>query len=151
MRFYGPGDLVVERGGLVFCEENQRGYFNAVRVRQLNEDDPPVVQGNDQEEKWYPDCRQLSAFLLKSLCWQAISGLPASGSAKIGGARLEKATVGLAAVGNAKSYNHELRAYTGDGLVICTFPKNAVLYAASKSDDRLRQFEQDTGVDLDWL
>jgi hypothetical protein len=151
MRFYSPADLVVERGGLVFCEENQRVYFNAVRVRQLNQDDPPVVQGNDQEEKWYAECRQLSTFLLKSLCWQAISGLPAGGTAKVVRALLEKATGVLARVGNAKSYNHELRAYTDEGLVICTFPKNGALYAASNSDDRLRQFEQDTGVESDWL
>lgn len=59
-----------------------------------------------------------------------------------------KATAGLTTVGNAD--NNEL-AYTGDGLVIYAFPKSGVLFAASKSDDRLRQFEQDSGVELDWL
>ena len=47
MRFRKPGDLEVERGGLVFCEENQRVYVSAVRVDLLNQADPPVVQGND--------------------------------------------------------------------------------------------------------
>ena len=93
----------------------------------------------------------MSSFLLKTLCWQAISGLPSSGTAAVGGKALRRAVNGLAPVGEAGSYRHELKAYPEDGLVVCTFPRNRVLYAASPTNDRLRNFERDSGVELDWL
>jgi len=34
LRFRKPSELEVIHAGLIFCEENQRVYFNAVRVRQ---------------------------------------------------------------------------------------------------------------------
>ncbi len=82
-RLLSPGELhVADDGALVFFEENQEVVTWAIRPEALGEEDPAVVQ-IQEEDAWYADTPALSTFLLKQLYWNLVNGaLPYCGEAR---------------------------------------------------------------------
>jgi len=85
-----PDRMYVLNDGLVFCEENQRAHYWAIGLDKLQNEGPPVLQGNTNEGEWHHYCDRLSAFLLFTICWQSINGMPAAASAQISDGLLDR-------------------------------------------------------------
>ena len=73
-RILAPEKWEVDRGRLIFMEENQ-WFFWSISLRTTDADDPPVAHGMDDEPitwvRWHRHC---SVFLAVMLHYQAIAG-----------------------------------------------------------------------------
>ena len=72
-----PKEWSVDRGKLVFLEENQCVVFWGVEAGKSPEDDPPVYQGQNvrgQPTEWYLEHERCSEFLIVMLHLQAVWG-----------------------------------------------------------------------------
>ncbi|MFK7928555.1 MAG: hypothetical protein AB8H79_10225 [Myxococcota bacterium] len=78
-RILAPAGLYEENGGIVFMEERQNVMFWAFMKADIAKDDPPIFQGNDEEDEWYIDAHHMHNFLIGSVCWHLALALPASG------------------------------------------------------------------------
>jgi hypothetical protein len=151
LRFYAPHLLRIDRGHLIFCEEHQKAGHYAVPVGELSRLDPAVVQGGPDATGWRPECRQLSIFLLKSLCWQAVNSLPSAATAPFSADSLPALASLVESVAPAEGDDGAFLAFADEGLVVCAFQRSAILYVAAYTDARLEQFEADLGVELNYL
>ncbi len=148
LQMYHPSKLELARGHLAFCEEQQGEACYAVALGELGRLDPPVVQGVTGEEGWHREGRQLSVFLLKLLCWQAVNSLPCSATAALSEEQLGDLAAVVAPVVPTENDEGAFLAYADDGFAVCAFPHNAILYLAAVSEARLQQFEDETGIEL---
>jgi len=83
-RLLPPEEWVVERGRLVFMEENQAVVLWGVPTIRPDAEDPAVFQGvNGPQIKWYREQPRCSTFLCVMLHWQAAfgGGMPVSATA----------------------------------------------------------------------
>lgn len=149
-RILQPTKCHLEENWLVFYEERQYVSISAI-MASANDDDPPVFQlmpANDGA--WEMECKRLSTFLAKAICWQAIGGLPAMGRAAPTSQLCESFERELWRVEVGEPDNEfPMIGYCGLGLAVCVFPQDT-LFAAAVDEKRLHQFERDFSVDLDW-
>jgi len=74
-RLLPPSKWTVDKGRLIFMEENQAVVYWGVSTRNPRGDDPRVWQGvNGEPITWYPEHRKCSVFLAVMLHYQAVSG-----------------------------------------------------------------------------
>jgi len=150
---FTPEMLEVDDGHLVFWQENQAVYTVGVPLDALGQDDPPVFQqGTEEDAEWYPECRRLTDFLLRTVCWQATWGMPSQARADGAGPKVvARVAAVFALVAPREAYDHELVAYAREGVVVCTFPSNRVLYVGATSDEGIDQVSQELGIRLSAL
>ncbi|HEX5103877.1 MAG TPA: hypothetical protein VFV87_08715 [Pirellulaceae bacterium] len=151
-RDYAPNEIECRDGMAVFCEENQCVVYWGFKIEEADLDDPSVWQLNPHENKWYFECKRMSSYLVKSLCWQAAcGGLTASASgtimrdqfAKLGSSfdRIECVEV---------DDDYDLKAFAGDGIILCAFPdaKKCPVYAGSNDAEKLERLADRFGLDM---
>jgi hypothetical protein len=74
-RLLPPSQWTVDKGRLIFMEENQRVVLWGVSIRNPDSRDPPVSQGiNDEPISWHREHRSCSVFLAVMLHYQAVCG-----------------------------------------------------------------------------
>jgi hypothetical protein len=151
LQMYHPSKLELARGHLAFCEEQQGEACYAVALGELGRLDPPVVQGVTGEEGWHTESRQLSVFLLKLLCWQGVNSLPCGATAAMSEEQLGDLATVVAPVVPTENDEGAFLAYADDGIAVCAFPHNAILYVAAVNDARLHQFGEELGIELQRL
>jgi cell wall assembly regulator SMI1 len=145
--------LEVREGYLVFWEENQGVYWAGVSRSAVHLEDPPVFQqGNMDNAPWYPECRRLTDFILKTVCWQATWCLPNVARAEGVTHEVLARVAGIfPRIAPNDAYEHELVAYARDGVVICAFPRNQVLYVGATSNQELERVGRELGTELSSL
>jgi hypothetical protein len=149
-----PEALETEDDHLVFWMEHkddQEGAGCGVHVNALALPDPPVERQiflSEDETAWVPECRRLSWFLLRTLCWQAVWGLASRAAAPVTPAAREKIASRLTLVAPGEPLAQETVAYTAEGLAACVLPGEGILRVGARGDDRLRWLEQELGVAL---
>jgi hypothetical protein len=85
-RLLAPADWVIERGRLVFMEENQAVVLYGTTASRVPEDDPPTSMAtNGDDLRWSRVNDRCSVFLLVMLHWEAAFGgaMPFGGTAKV--------------------------------------------------------------------
>ena len=76
---YGPDQLVITDGFLIFMEENQAVVHWGLRVPFSEKADPEVWQRvNGDKPEWYPEKTPFSVFIVKNLAWQHGIEMPTS-------------------------------------------------------------------------
>ncbi|HUS34761.1 MAG TPA: SMI1/KNR4 family protein [Verrucomicrobiae bacterium] len=73
----GPDELAIERGKLVFVDENQGAVVWGLDLNTPASKDPTVFQGaiiDDEVHRWYRECDRCSTFLIFMLHLQAAYG-----------------------------------------------------------------------------
>jgi hypothetical protein len=141
--------MYVVNDALVFCEENQRVYYWGIGLDKLQNEDPPVLQGNKDEDEWHYYCDRLSAFLFFTICWQSINVMPAAASAQISNGVLDRLRTNLTEV--AGDYGSDELSFYHSGLVVCVFGSQNILYVAAKDDAMLEEFAAAFDLNLDYL
>jgi hypothetical protein len=144
-----PDRLYVENDALVFCEENQRAYYWSIALDNLQNEDPPVLQGNADEDRWHHYGDRLSAFLLFAICWQSINVMPVAASAQISNGVLDRLRASLTEV--AGDHGSAELSFYHSGLVVCVFGSQNILYVAAKDDAMLEAFAATFDLNLDYL
>jgi hypothetical protein len=154
-RLLRPTEWWVDRGRLIFMEENQCVVWWGVSVRNANSVDPAVSQGiNDEPISWYPEHRKCSVFLAVMLHYQAVSGgFPFYGRADApeeSSYRFEE---------NGWKYYGEvnsLQAYSRPNQVVCLMPPGDLPFmqrwsvlAGGKTNPDLQTIAADLGVRFD--
>jgi hypothetical protein len=137
-----PAKLEATERGLIFLHEQQDVCFYAIRAADLALDDPPVLQGNHDEDTWYPDCGRLSSFLIKNLCWQAMEVLE-SEQLSVSDAAWRAATSGMRPIECGPPEPYDMEAVRRGGLVACAFPAERgkrPVYAAAHDARKVARF-----------
>lgn len=134
-----PDALWMSSGGLVFEEEHQHYYFYGILTDDLNIDDPPVMQGNRGESKWYLESRRLSDHLLSMVCWQACNVLE-SAQARLPPNRLELLKAQLRWVSAGPDPTDDTIGLWGEGVAAVVFTKSGDIYWAAGTDELLHSF-----------
>lgn len=145
-RVLSPRDWFVDKGRLVFMEENQAVVLWGVSLRLPHDDDPPVDQAvnHEGELRWSRVSRHCSRFLAVALHYQAVCGglrhcanapLPDDLKRRLRGRWSCSGTV------------NRLTAYNRSNQVLCVEPELGVLVAGKTLTD-LRAIESDLGLDL---
>jgi hypothetical protein len=138
---------------LVFCTENQGVVFWGIRLKEIDDRDPPVVQGNPSEPgKWYPECKHLSTFLLAMCCWQCVNGALRTTVATtcddsvVRHIRRHAQPMWL----RPADARYELNGYTLEDVVIVVIRKAGAhsFYAASHDESKLQSVLESFGVDV---
>lgn len=137
--------LRIVNKALLFYEENQCGLFWGIRLRDVDHEDPPVVQAENQPKlvwKAFQDC--LSSFLNMMLYWQSANGaLPYGGVGTLGKRDMRKIEKGWPLILAFEA----LRVFSRDGQVICLVGKEDI-HAAARSS---AQFDDiSSALDVDW-
>jgi hypothetical protein len=145
-RVLSPRDWFVDKGRLVFMEENQAVVLWGVSLRMPHDDDPPVDQAvnHDGELRWSRVSRHCSRFLAVELHYQAVCGgfrHCAAASPPDGLKRRLKGSWSCLGTVN------RLTAYSRPNQVLCVEPDFGVLLAGKTRTD-LRAIERDLGLDL---
>jgi len=146
----GPEALYIKNGALVFEEESQHYFFSGIPLSDLvaDTDDPPVMQGNGGEDRWYLDSRHLSDYLLVLACWQACNALPASAQATISGEQLARIQLELNWANHGVDAGDDTVGLWGFDAAITAFTKSGDAFLGARSDGMLRNFAQRFGLDL---
>jgi hypothetical protein len=151
-RFYVPGRIERRNGMAVFCEENQCMVYWGYKIAKAAAEDPPVWQWNPDEDEWYFECRRMSSYLVKSLCWQAVCGgltATATGSITPEDYRWIESTFERIECGEADS-EYDLHAFEKDGVIVCAFPSpdGCSTYAGSDSASELERLAGWLGLEI---
>jgi hypothetical protein len=112
---------------------------------------PPVERQvflSDDEAVWVPECRRLSWFVLRTMCWQAAWGLPARAVAGLTPACRDRIAARLALVAPGEPLDQEIVAYTGEGLAVCVIPAEGLVRIGARTTDRLAWLERELGAEL---
>ena len=146
-RLWPPDALEVERGRVVFLEENQGVVYWAVPARGRAAD-PMVFQAEDPEDgPWRAEAR-CSTFLSVMLCWQAVAGgLRAVGLAEPVRPEARRALRGWQSVGKFGG----LAAFVRHGRVVCAQEDGeaAMLYLGARSRRDLGALGAELGVTVE--
>jgi hypothetical protein len=135
-----PEEWSVDRGKLVFLEENQCVVFWGVDAGTLPEDDPPVYQGENvrgRPTEWYLEHKRCSEFLIVMLHLQAVwAGYDFLGGSSITSEALTTFLIGWTSAGSV----NELSAYNREGVAACVLESKdaSQLYMGGRSE---REFE----------
>jgi hypothetical protein len=149
-RFLRPRE--VRNDALIFLEQNQKVMFWGILLSDLHKDDPPVQQGNYEEDKWYLDAYFLSAFLLGMACWQAANGLPWTGQGNVDDQLMKKIRAELTyADPHVEDEVNDLIGYYGKDLVCCISRSAQQFLVGAKERNGLEQFENRFATSLDYL
>lgn len=151
-RHYAPNDIESRDGMGIFCEENQRVVYWAFKLSDSTLDDPNVWQLNPDEGKWYFECKRMSSYLVKSLCWQAVCGGLAgcaSGKIRSDDFRWIEATFERVECVETDT-EYDLHAFENDGVIVCTFPTmdGCPTYAGSNAESTLDLLADRLGLDM---
>jgi hypothetical protein len=147
-----PEALEAEDEHLVFWqahEEDQEGAWCGIPLGALGLPDPPVERQefvSEDEAVWVPECRRLTCFLLRTMCWQVVWGLASRAVTEATPAALEKIAARLTLVAPEEPLDGEPVAYAGEGLAMCVLPREGVVRVGAQSDGRLRWLEGELGV-----
>ena len=126
--------------------------FWGVRLEDLKSEDPPVQQGNDQEDVWYLDAEHLSSFLISTVCWQAALGLPFSGVGEVDDqllSDLEKQLTNASA--GIVDREVDLIGFFEKGLVVAVSKSANKMMVGTNKEKGLESFEERFDTGLDWL
>jgi hypothetical protein len=148
-RLCSPEKLGLDGSVLPFYFENQGVVLWGIPVHRFGEDDPPVVEAeNNPAKHWEPFADRTSDFLVMMLYWQAANGglpITANGWASRGLASRIHASW-------SKLFQHrQLRVYGAPGLVLCIAGDGTegMLHAGARSDKE-HQAIVDVLGDVDW-
>jgi hypothetical protein len=101
---------------------------------------------------WYPECRRLTDFLLRTVCWQATWWMPSQARADgVGPASFARVVAGFPLIAPREPYEHELVAYAREGVVVCTFPSSGALYVGATTVEGIEQVSRELGIRLSAL
>ena len=137
-----PAKLELTERGLIFLHEQQDVCFYAIQAADFALDDPPLFQGNHDEDTWYPDCGRLSSFLIKNLCWQAMEVLE-SEQLSVSDAAWRAATSGMRPIEVGPPEPYDMEAVRHGGLVACAFPVSRgkrPVYVAARDARKIDRF-----------
>ena len=137
-----PSGLRIHNGGLIFLDDNQGVTFSAILLADVGQDDPPVKQGNPDEDRWYSESLHLSDFLLAHTCWQACGCLPAGAHVKFTRASCARVQSELPWIGVGINRGHHTLGFWGDGVAGAAFPRTNEVYLASDSTEHLAAFQK---------
>jgi hypothetical protein len=151
-RLLAPSQWSIDRGRLVFMEENQSVAWWGISVRSPASDDPPVSQGIDGEPiAWHPEHRKCSVFLAIMLHFQAVSG----GLRFCGTADAPDRTDYRFEENGWKHYGevYSLQAYSRPNQVVCLAPPGDLPFmqkwsvrAGARTKGDLRTIAEDLGL-----
>jgi hypothetical protein len=151
-RLLGPERWAVDRGRLMFMEENQSVLWWGVPVGKRAAADPMVAQGlNDEPITWQSISMKCSAFLIANLCWHAVcGGLPHCGNAsapETSTYRFEKhGWTPRGKLGGVSTYSRQDQ-------VVCLSPPAGfmtrwAIFAGAKTEKLLQSLCEELGVQL---
>ena len=135
-----PESLYLLNDGLVFEEENQQYYLSGILTKDLEQDDPPVHQGNRGEDKWHLESKRLSNYLLSLICWQACNVLPATTHVQLKRTDLDRLKSRLDWCNFGVKANHDTLGIWGDGVAVAAFTAGPEAFLASRSQAVLDAF-----------
>jgi hypothetical protein len=72
---FGPEDLEVDEGFLIFMEENQSVVSWGIRKRDLKKSDPVIWQRNNASAEWYSEEKTLAGLLESMFDWYESLGV----------------------------------------------------------------------------
>ncbi len=144
-------EMRMANGGLAFCRENQDQMFWAILEGDLGASDPPVVQGQPGESQWYPECKQLSTFLLNFACWQLVNAAAASGTAPVGRTTVKVLREHCEVVSATLDFNMASFIDRNGRVIVSALLDSQRVFAGASTDEALEDFEKRTGIELDWL
>jgi hypothetical protein len=131
--------------------EDRDGASCGIREEAMVLPDPPVereVHLSDDESTWVPECRRLSWFVLRTMCWQAACGLPARAVAGLTPACHDRIAGRLTLVAPGEPLDQEILAYTGEGLAVCVMPAAGIVRIGARTTDRLVWLERELGEEF---
>jgi hypothetical protein len=152
--FILPDISEVADGRVVFWmghDEDRDGAWCGVVREAMALPDPPVERQdflNDDESVWVPECRRLTWFILRTMCWQASWGLPVRALARLTPACRDLIAVRLTLVGPGDPLDQEVIAYTGEGLAVCALPAEGLVRIGARATDRLAWLERELGAEV---
>jgi hypothetical protein len=113
--------------------------------------DPPVERQvflSDDVAVWVPECRRLSRFVLRTMCWQAVWGLPVRAVAGLTPAGRDRIAARLALVAPGEPFDQVIVAYSGEGLAVCVIAAEGLIRIGARTTDRLAWLERELGAEL---
>jgi len=149
-----PEEWSVDRGKLVFLEENQCVVFWGVDAGSVPEDDPPVYQAENvrgRPTEWYLEHKRCSEFLIVMLHLQAVwAGYDFLGGSSITSEALTKFLIGWTPAGSV----NELLAFNRQGAAACVLESkdSSQLYVGGRTERDFELIETElkaVGVELD--
>lgn len=151
-RFLAPHAFVVRGDHAIFCEENQCVVLYGFRISDAAQEDPAVWQLNPTEDKWYFDCKRMTSFLLKMVCWQAVCGgvsATAKGIVSMSEYHRIESTYDRVEFG-VIDHDYDLRAFQQDGVLVCAFPEGdrCHLYCGCNDADKIGEIGGHFGLDI---
>jgi hypothetical protein len=146
-----PESLETEDDHLVFWQghKDEGCDWCGVPLDALDQADPPVerqVFVSDDEAVWVPECRRISWFLLRTMCWQAAWGLASRAVTEVSWAALQKIASRLSIVAPEEPLDGEPVAYADEGLAVCVLRREGLVRIGARADERLRWLEGELGV-----
>lgn len=151
-RFLAPSAIDVRGDNAIFCEENQSVVLYGFKISDAEHKDPEVWQLNPTENKWHFDCKRMTSFLLKMVCWQAVCGgvsASAKGIISMPEYRQIESTYSRVEFGDI-DHVYDLKAFQKDGVIVCAFPdgRRCHLYCGCNDDDKVDQIADHFGLDV---
>ncbi|MCR9119345.1 MAG: hypothetical protein NXI22_20630 [bacterium] len=151
-RFLAPQDFDVRGDYAIFCEENQCVVLYGFRISDAEQENPEVWQLNPTENKWYFDCKRMTSFLLKMVCWQAVcGGVSATAKGMISTPEFQQieSTFNRVEFGDI-DHDYDLCAFHKDGVILCAFPDDGVchLYCGCNDEGKMYQVADHFGLDM---
>lgn len=149
-----PESLELESDHLVFWmghEEDRDGAWCGLECLSLGELDPPVERQefvSDNESIWVPESNRLSEFLLRTMCWQAVWGLPFRAITEATTAAKERIELHLSRVAPTTPLNGESIAYAAEGLAVCVSAEAGVVRIGTRTEDDLFTLERKLSIGL---
>lgn len=149
-----PDISEVADGRVVFWmghEDDRDGAWCGVAPEAMALPDPPVERQvflNDDETSWVPECRRLSWFILRTMCWQAAWGLPARATARLTPECRDRVAARLTFVAPGEPLDQEIIAHAGEGLAVCLSPTEGLVRVGARTTDQLTEFERELGAKL---
>lgn len=157
LRTFAVKDTREHIATLAFVQEQQAVTFSVVPTDAMNQFDPPVYQGNNNETVIYKDWSLVSNFLLSAVCWNSIE-LNVSGS-RVGREAIDTKSIQrlrqlLPSVQSGTDGNEPTLAYQHGGIAACVFPSSKAglfdLYVSARTERELETFETVLGIELSW-
>jgi hypothetical protein len=152
--FILPEDSELADGRVVLWmghDEDRDGEWCGVTREAMASPDPPVERQvflNDDETVWVPECRRLSWFVLRTMCWQAAWGLPARAVVRLTPACSDRIASRLALVAPGEPLDQEIVAYTGEGVAVCVIPAEGLVQIGARATDRLVWLERELAAEM---
>jgi hypothetical protein len=178
-RLIGIEELEIEKGKLVFYQENQGVCVWAIDKRDLQKNDPPVWQGqpipsrreidwysehedplvfepqwntfDDNKIEWHQETSLLSTFLTSMLCWQSVmGGLPFCAVRE----HLENSTIGeiednFEPVDFGNDYQ-EFQVFVSVGKILCLLRGDNGIALNIAASDKTKFLELSQLLSIEW-